>query len=40
MDGWICISDLVFGEQNEIFPPMLRGFVYRGLVMIMDMVGV
>ena len=39
LGGWICISDLVFWEQNEIFPSMLRGFEYGGGVLNRDMVG-
>jgi hypothetical protein len=43
MDGLgesICISDLVFGELNGVFPLMLRGCEYGGVVLNRDMVGV
>jgi hypothetical protein len=39
LGGWICIGDLVFGERNGIFPSMLRGCEYGGVVLNMDMVG-
>ena len=37
--GGICISDLVFGELYGVFPLMLRGCEYGGVVLNMDMVG-
>jgi hypothetical protein len=40
LGGRVCISDLVFGGQNGIFPSMLRGCEYGGVVLNMDMVGV
>jgi hypothetical protein len=39
LGGWICISDLVFGELNGNFLLMLRGCEYGGVVLNRDTVG-